>query len=254
MSRILLTNDDGIHAAGIKALEAAVAAIGEVYVVAPLTEQSAASRAITVRHPLRYREFGPRHFAVEGTPTDSIMLGLAHLLDFRPDLVISGINNGPNLGENIFYSGTVAAAAEGARHGIPAIAMSVTERVDIDYSVAAGVAARLAKHVVAAGLPAGVALNVNVPHPSFDGIEITRQSPKISRNVMLGGQDPYGRPYFWMPEEVPLDIAEPGTDYAAVREGKVSVTPMRFDYTAGESSGGLAGELKDQLSSWVQSW
>ena len=135
MFRILLTNDDGIHAAGLKALETAVAGVGEVHVVAPLNEQSGTSRALTLRHPLRYREAGPNRFAVEGTPTDSVMLALAHLLDFRPDLVISGINSGPNLGENIFYSGTVAAAAEGARHGIPAIALSVTERVNIDYLV-----------------------------------------------------------------------------------------------------------------------
>lgn len=245
MFRILLTNDDGIHAAGLKALETAVANVGEVCVVAPLNEQSGTSRALTLRHPLRYREAGPNRFAVEGTPTDSVMLALAHLLDFRPDLVISGINSGPNLGENIFYSGTVAAAAEGARHGIPAIALSVTERVNIDYSAAARFGARLAERVLGDGLPAGVALNVNVPHPSYGGIEITRQSPKISRNVMLGGQDPRGRPYFWMHEEVPVDIAEPGTDYAAVRDGKVSITPLRFDYTAGAET--------DQLRSWAQS-
>jgi len=249
MFRILLTNDDGIHAPGIKALEAEVAAVGEVWVAAPQDEQSAASRSITVRRPLRSNEIKPRHFAIEGTPADSVMLALAHLLDFQPDLLISGINSGPNLGENIFYSGTVAAAAEGARHGIPSIAMSVAERADIDYSAAAGFAARLAKQVHAAGMPAGVALNVNVPHPSYGGVEMTRQSPKISRNVMLGGHDPRGRPYFWMHEEVPLDIAEPGTDYAAVRDGKVSVTPMRFDYTADDSM----GELKDHLARWVQS-
>ena len=245
MFRILLTNDDGIHAAGLEALETAVAGVGEVHVVAPFNEQSGTSRALTLRHPLRYREAGSNRFAVEGTPTDSVMLALAHLLDFRPDLVISGINSGPNLGDNIFYSGTVAAAAEAARHGIPAIALSVTQRVNIDYSAAARFGARLAERVLGDGLPAAVALNVNVPHPSYDGIEITRQSPKISRNVMLGGQDPRGRPYFWMHEEVPLDIAEPGTDYAAVRDGKVSITPLRFDYTA--------DAVTDQLRSWAKS-
>ena len=244
MFRILLTNDDGIHAPGLKALETEIAGVGELYIAAPHGEQSGTSRAITLRQPLRYSEIEPKHFAVEGTPTDSVMLALAHLLDFRPDLVISGINGGPNLGENIFYSGTVAGAAEGAKHGIPAIALSVAERVNIDYSAAARFGARLAQHVLAGGLPAGVALNVNVPHPSYDGIEITRQSPKISRNVMLGGQDPRGRPYFWMHEEVSPGSAEPGTDYAAVRDGKVSITPLRFDHTA--------DQLTDQLKSWAR--
>ena len=244
MFHILLTNDDGIHAPGLKALEPEIAGVGEVYVAAPQSEQSGTSRAITLRQPLRYSEVESKHFAVEGTPTDSVMLALAHLLDFRPDLVISGINGGPNLGENIFYSGTVAGAAEGAKHGIPAIALSVAERVNIDYSAAARFGARLAQHVLADGLPAGIALNVNVPHPSYGGIEITRQSPKISRNVMVGGRDPRGRPYFWMHEEVSPGTAEPGTDYAAVRDGKVSITPLRFDHTA--------DQLTDQLKNWAR--
>ena len=230
--RILITNDDGIHAPGLHALEAALARVGEVYTAAPLQEQSAASRRITLRKPFRYHMAGANRYAIDGTPADCGMMAITLLLEFRPDLVVSGINNGPNLGENVYYSGTVAGAAEGAKYGIPAIAMSVNQRVDIDYGPAADFAAKLAVQVLETGLPEGVALNVNVPHPSYDGVEITHQSRKISRNLMVETRDPYGRPYYWMHEEVPLADAEEGSDYAAVRDGKVSITPLRFDHTA----------------------
>jgi 5'-nucleotidase len=232
MPRILVTNDDGISAPGILALEAALACVGDVYTVAPMYEQSAASRRITLRRPLRFEMRGTNRFAVEGTPADCGMMALTHLLDFRPDLVVSGINNGPNLGENVYYSGTVAGAAEGAKYGIPAIAMSVDQRVDIDYGPAADFAQQLAQQTLDNGLAPGIALNVNVPHPSYDGVRITHQSSKISRNLMVETQDPHGRVYHWMHEEIPLHDAEEGSDYAAVRDGKVSITPLRFDHTA----------------------
>jgi len=241
MPRILVTNDDGIRAPGLLALEAALARVGEVHTVAPFFEQSGASRRITLRKPFRYETAGPNRYAVDGTPTDCAMMALALLLDFRPDLVVSGVNNGPNLGENIFYSGTVAGAAEGAKWGVPAIAVSVNARVDIDYGPAADFAARLAERVIEHGLPPQVALNVNVPHPSYRGVALTRQSAKISRNLMVETFDPYGRPYYWMHEEVPLASAEPGSDYAAIRDGLVSITPLRFDHTAHD----LLGELED---------
>ena len=241
MTRILVTNDDGISSPGLHALETALAAVGEVHTVAPLYEQSAASRKITLRKPFRYERAGERRYAVDGTPADCAMMALVHLLGFHPDLVVAGINNGPNLGENIYYSGTVAGAAEGAKYGIPAIAMSVNQRVDIDYQPAAEFASGLAGKVLEQGLPQGVALNVNVPHPTYDGVEITHQCKKISRNLMIETRDPYDRPYFWMHEEVPLEDAEPGSDYAAVRDGKVSITPMRFDHTAHELLAELEG-------------
>jgi 5'-nucleotidase len=231
MIRILLTNDDGIAAPGLHALEEAVANLGEVHVVAPLTEQSGTSRAITLRRPLRYETKGVRRHAVEGTPADTVMMAVSQILGFRPDFAISGINSGPNLGENIYYSGTVAAAAEAAKYGIPAIALSVNARTGIDYSAAAEFGARLASKMIEDGLPSGVALNVNVPCPWTGGIEITKQSRKISRNLMIEIADPHGRPYYWMHEEVPLTDAEPGTDYAAIRDGHVSITPIRFDHT-----------------------
>ncbi len=231
MVRILLTNDDGVGALGLLALEEALAGVGEIHVAAPLNEQSGTSRAITLRRPLRFETKGVRRYAVEGTPADTVMMAVNQILDFRPDLVVSGINSGSNLGENIYYSGTVAAAAEAAKYGIPAIALSVNARKNIDYSQAAELAPRIALKVLEAGLPAGVALNVNVPHPWKEGIEITRQCRKISRKLMIEVLDPHDRPYYWMHEEVPLADAEPGSDYAAVRDGKVSITPIRFDHT-----------------------
>lgn len=239
MPRILLTNDDGISAPGLRALETAMATLGDVWVVAPHSEQSATSRAITLRHPLRIVEAGPRRYAVEGTPADTVMMALNQILDFRPDLLVSGINGGPNLGENIYYSGTVAAAAEGTKYGIPSIAVSVNARAGIDFGPSAAFAVRLGGEVLQKSLAEGVALNVNVPHPWQGGISITRQSRKISRNVMIEGRDPRGRPYFWIDEEVPLADAEPGTDYAAIRDGDISITPLRFDHTAEEMFGVL---------------
>lgn len=240
--RILVTNDDGISAPGIQALEAALRSVGEVFAVAPLYEQSASSRRITLRKPFRYEKVGENRFAVDGSPADCAMMALTMLLGFKPDLVVSGVNNGPNLGENVYYSGTVAGAAEGAKYGIPAIAMSVNQRVDIDYSQASSFAAELAAQVLREGLPPGVALNVNVPNTPHVGVEITHQSKKISRNLMIETRDPYDRPYYWMHEEVPLETAEEGSDYAAVRDGKISITPLRFDHTA--------WDLLDSFKKW----
>jgi len=249
MVRILLTNDDGIGAPGLAAVERTLADLGESHVVAPMSEQSGTSRAITLRRPLRFETKGPRRYAVDGTPADTIMMAISQILSFRPDLVVSGINSGPNLGENIYYSGTVAAAAEAAKYGLPAIALSVNARDDIDYRQTAELAQRIATKVLEDGLPPGVALNVNVPHAWDRGIEITRQSRKISRNLMVEVFDPHGRPYYWMHEEVPLADAEPGTDYAAIRDGKVSITPIRFDHTEESLIEPLRGLTAEPLAS-----
>ena len=232
MPRILLTNDDGIGAPGLTALESAFSSAAEVYVAAPSSEQSATSRAITLRQPLRFHEQGPRRWAVDGTPADTVMMAVSRILDFRPEIVVSGINYGPNLGENIFYSGTVAAAAEAAKYGIPAIAVSVDARSGVDFAMPARFAVKLVRRILHDGLPRGVALNVNIPYPGHRGVAITRQSQKISRNLMVESRDPRGRAYYWMQEDEPLDDAEPGSDNAAVRDGMISVTPLRFDPTA----------------------
>lgn len=236
---ILVTNDDGIEAPGIRALESALEPLGRIRTAAPLAEQSASSRRITLRRPLRYVRHGAGRYGIDGTPTDCVMMALTLLLDEPPALVVSGINNGPNLGENIYYSGTVAGAAEGAKYGIPAMAVSVNRRTEIDYAPAARIAAALAAKALREGLPQGIALNVNVPAGPIAGLAVTSQCRKISRNVMIETRDPWNRPYYWMHEEVPLEDAEEGSDYAAVREGKVSVTPLRFDCTARDALGGL---------------
>ncbi len=245
---ILITNDDGIEAPGIRALEAALAPLGRIRTVAPLIEQSASSRRITLRRPLRYECRGAGRFGVDGTPCDAVMMAVTLLLDECPALVVSGINNGPNLGENIYYSGTVAAAAEGAKYGMPAMAVSVDQRADIDYSAAARVAAVLAPRLLGKGLHPGTVLNVNVPGGPVRGVEVTRQCRKISRNLMIETRDPWNRPYFWMHEEVPLHAAESGSDYAAVRDGRVSITPLHFDLTADGQVGDLQREYGDLVA------
>lgn len=234
MKRILVTNDDGFGAPGLQALAAALESIGEVWIAAPNAEKSGASRAITIHEPIRADPMGERKWRVQGSPSDCVMLALNELLEFRPDVVLSGINPGPNLGENIFYSGTVAGAAEAAKYGIPGVAVSVNARHDIDFQPACEMAAQVTRRVLAGGLPPGTALNVNVPHPKSGGVRVTHQSSKISRNFFLASKDPRGRPYYWMDEEVPWDDAEPGSDYEAVRDGYTSVTPMRFDPTVYE--------------------
>ncbi len=229
---ILITNDDGIDAPGIRALEEALEPLGELCTVAPLSEQSASSRRITLRRPLRYERRGEGRFGIDGTPADSVMMAVTLLLERGPALVVSGINSGPNLGENIYYSGTVAAAAEGAKYGIPALAVSVNQRSKIDFRWPATVAQRLAAIYLERGMPPGVAMNVNVPQGKPERFALTRQCRKISRNLMVETLDPYGRPYYWMHEDVPLDRAEEGSDYAAIRDGLVSITPLHFDHTA----------------------
>ena len=241
---ILITNDDGIDAPGVVALERALAPVGRTCTAAPLTEQSAASRRITLRRPIRYERRGQSRFGIEGTPCDCVMMAVTLLLEERPDLVVSGINNGPNLGENIYYSGTVAAAAEGAKYGIPAMAVSVNQRSSIDYEPSARVAAGLAARILADGLPSGIVLNVNVPVGEPAGISVTRQCCKISRNYMVETRDPMNRPYYWMHEDVPLENAEDGSDYAAIRDGRISVTPLQFDHTAHAAMAGLSRALE----------
>lgn len=240
---VLLTNDDGLDAPGLGALERSLAALGRVFTVAPLTEQSAASRRITVRRPLRYRRAGGRRVGVDGTPSDAVMMAVTLILERKPDLLVSGINSGPNLGENVFYSGTVAAAAEGAKYGIPSMAVSVDCRKEIDYVPAARFAAVLAERLLRDGLEPGIVLNVNVPEGEPAGVEVTHQCRKVSRTLMIETHDPWERPCYWMHEEVPLREAEPGSDYAAIREGRVSITPLRFDPTAHEAMDGVRRSL-----------
>jgi 5'-nucleotidase len=247
MPHIVVTNDDGIHAPGLRALAAAMREIAKVTVIAPSGERSAAAQSLTLRQPVYWETIADGEHAVDGTPADAIILGLTTMLKEKPDLVVSGINRGGNMGENIHYSGTVGAAKEAAVHHTPAIAFSVVmKKVDVDFAPAAEFAKRLVPLVSKHGLPKGVILNVNVPHDWKDGgpVQLTRQSPKVTRTLLQPGVDPRGRHYYWISEEKLAGDIEPGTDHAAILEGAVSITPLQLDHTHTESLRQLAGWAK----------
>lgn len=234
--RILVSNDDGIFSPGIKALGLAMRALGEVYVVAPDVEQSAVGHGITVRRPLRFKHTQSAGFGeipayrVDGTPADCVVLGV-HLLG-RPDLLVSGINIGVNLGLDLTHSGTVAAALEGTSLGIPSIAFSLdTAGEELDFTHAALWAERLARLVAAKGLPPGVLLNVNFPAGAPKGVLVTRLSTHRWEDRVVERLDPEGRPYYWI-AGTPVGEEEEGTDLWAVRRGYISVTPVSLDFTA----------------------
>src|SRR5579863_2387185 len=248
VKRILITNDDGIHADGLPALERSLAALGDVVVVAPEREMSATSQAISIHLPLRVRAYDDHHYAVSGTPADSVILALHQILKERPDLVVSGINQGGNLGENVIYSGTVAGALEATLHGVPGVAVSLASRKSNDFSAAAAFAAGLAAKVLDAGLPPGVMLNVNVPRGDVRGVRITRQSRKITQSVIHEKKDPRGRPYYWQDETASFDKVEPDSDYAAIRAHEISITPLQVDRTDYPSLNHLSAWLPSLLT------
>jgi 5'-nucleotidase len=231
--RILITNDDGIHSEGIEALEAAMSIIGEVYVVAPESEQSGASHSLTLARPLRIRQVDERHWTVDGTPTDCVTFALNQILapDIRPDICVSGINHGPNLGDDASYSGTVAGAMESTILGIPGIAFSLDATRSLDFTEAMNVAKEVVFKALNDGLPKGTLLNVNVPKGTPRGIRITRQGFKSARPVISEHIDPRGKLYYWIGEVRDGFRAEGGTDFEALDEGFVSVSPMRADLT-----------------------
>jgi 5'-nucleotidase len=236
--RILISNDDGINAPGIKVLERIARAISrDVWVVAPETEQSAAGHSLTIRRPLRVRKVSTRRYAVDGTPTDAVLLGVNHVLKARkPHLVLSGINRGANLGEDVTYSGTVAAAMEGTILGIPAIALSqtLTPPHPVKWSTAEHWAPRVIRALLARGWSRNVLVNVNFPDvvsASVTGIEVTRQGKRKIGDEILERQDPRGEPYVWIGAQRAEDRSTPGTDIEAVVRGAISVTPLCFDLT-----------------------
>lgn len=253
---ILLTNDDGIDANGLAALASALDGLGTLAVVAPAQEQSAVGHSITVRDPVRAQpwpfEVGSGAVwarAVTGTPADCVKLGCQRLLPRRPDLVVSGINQGPNTAVNVIYSGTVSAATEATILGIPALAVShVSWDPEADFEAAGRWARRLAERTLAEGLPPGILLNVNVPDLRSDeikGVEITRQAKARWEEEFHERRDPLDRPYYWLGGEfINLDEGR-DTDLAAIDAGYVSVTPLHHDMTAHQHL--------DALAAWARS-
>ena len=232
MPHILVTNDDGIHAPGLRALVAALLDMATVTVVAPSQERSASAQSLTLRQPIYCEQIAEREYSVEGTPADAMILAFHSLLKEKPDLVVSGINRGGNLGENVYYSGTVGAAMEGAINRVPAVAVSVAYRgKEFDFAPAASFTRSLVPILLFEGLPPGVLLNVNVPQPWNGRVRFTRQSSKITRNLLQPGTDPRGRSYFWLHEQQLTEGIEPDTDHAAILDGAVSVTPLVLDHT-----------------------
>lgn len=229
---ILVSNDDGIHAPGIAALAAALARVGEVWVVAPDRERSAVGHALTLHRPLTVDQLGPRRFAVNGTPSDCVNLALLGLLSVRPALVVSGVNAGSNLGDDVTYSGTVSAALEATLLGVPGIAVSLVQPGDAaSYRPAAQAAARLTSLVLRDGDRGVRLLNVNVPPGPPQGIRLTRLGRRMYGERVVERRDPRGRRYFWIGAGPPAWEAADDTDYAAVHAGYISVTPLGTDLT-----------------------
>jgi 5'-nucleotidase len=228
---ILVTNDDGVHAAGITSLADALGELGEVWVVAPDREASASSQSLTLKHPLRVETLGERSFAVDGTPADCVNLAFVKLLPRRPDLVAAGINRGGNLGEDVFYSGTVGAAREGTFFGVPSMAVSLASRAEVDYGPSSRFALRLARLVFERGLPERTLLNVNVPTGRPEGMAFTVQGRRSHEGTILEGLDPRHRTYYWIEEGRDQWVSDEMSDIFAVRSGLVSVTPLHTDTT-----------------------
>jgi len=228
---ILVTNDDGVHAVGLGALADALAPLGEVYVVAPDREQSAVGHALTLHRPLRVDRLGERRFAVNGTPSDCVNLGVLGLLPEPPVLVVSGINHGSNLGDDVTYSGTVSAAMEGTLLGIPSVAVSQVEGESGAFEGAARIAGLVAARVLVEGLPAKTLLNVNVPNGEIRGIRVTRLGHRVYREKVVQEMDPRGRPYYWIGTGPPEWREDGDSDIAAIHAGLASVTPVHLDLT-----------------------
>ncbi|MCP5368473.1 MAG: 5'/3'-nucleotidase SurE [Hyphomicrobiales bacterium] len=249
--RVLLSNDDGIHAPGLAMLEKVVRGLArEVWVVAPETEQSAASHSLTLRRPLRIRHLEGRRYAVDGTPTDSILMAVKQVMkDQLPDLVISGVNRGGNLGEDVTYSGTIAAAMEGTLLGIPSIATSqvTDDRTRTPWSVAEHWLPEVLTRLVAMPWPPGVLMNVNFPDTAaakVTGIEACRQGRRKLGGELVQGIDPRGQPYYWFGGYRHEKSFPKGTDLEAIRQGAISVTPLSVGMT---HRGGLR-TLREALS------
>ncbi len=247
--RILVTNDDGYTSEGLQVLADALEVLAEVWVVAPNSEQSGVSHALTLDRPLRLERLGERRFAVDGTPTDCVTLGISSILEGRPpDLVVSGINFGGNMGVDVHYSGTVSAAFEGVILGFPALAVSQVRGEGLSFHLAARFARDLATWILEHGLPSETLLNVNVPVGTPRGVRLTRLGVRRYTEGVVEQVDPRGRQIFWIGGGEPIWESIRGTDFFEVGEGYISVTPLHLDMTQFD----FLTELRELPLDWSQ--
>ena len=241
--KILVSNDDGYHARGIKVLVKALCQVADVVVVAPDRNRSAASNSLTLNAPLRVTEVAENRYKIDGTPSDCVHVALTGLLDYEPDLVVSGINHGANLGDDTIYSGTVAAAMEGRFLGLPTVAVSLVGRKLENFETAAAVVVGLIEKIERAPLASNVVLNVNVPDVPLDelrGIRAARLGFRHKSEHIIKDKDPYGRPIYWVGPPGEGQDASDGTDFHAVEAGYASVSPLIVDLTRHEAIDGLS--------------
>lgn len=244
--RILLSNDDGYFAPGLATLAAALEPLGEITVVAPERDRSGASNSLTLDRPLSLSRASNGFFYLNGTPTDCVHTAVTGLLDIQPDIVVSGINSGSNMGDDTLYSGTVAAATEGYLLGIPAIAVSLVSKKFAHYATAGRIARELVERLIRDPLPEPVLLNVNVPDVAYEslaGLEITRLGRRHKAQPVVRGTNPRGETVYWVGPAGEAREAGPGTDFNAIERGAVSITPLQVDLTHDRQVGELRGWL-----------
>ena len=236
MARILVTNDDGIYSEGIRKLADALRPVGDVIIVAPDREQSAASHALTLNRPLRMMRLNEGEWIVDGTPSDCVNLAVLNLLkETRPDVVVSGINFGPNLGDDVTYSGTISAAFEGALLNIPSIAFSALVGEHFSFDPCAAFAAELTRIVLKGDRDPGIVLNVNFPTRHFKGVRVTKLGKRIYSEGVIERLDPRGRKYYWIGGDAPTWQPGEHTDFEAIQAGYISITPLHLDLTHHQS-------------------
>lgn len=252
--KILLTNDDGIYSEGIQILKKQLDNIAEVTVIAPDRERSTIGHAMTLRKPLRMRKVKINGdfwgFSLDGTPADCVIIGILEIMkDEKIDLIVSGINCGPNLGDDIFYSGTVSAAVEGAMRNVPSLAISIAGFEDFKFKSAALFTQKIVANLMKNNLLSNLALNINFPNIDYEeikGIKITRHGKRIYQDEVKTIHDPKGATHYWLGGELPEGKIEPGTDFEAISNNKVSITPLSLDLTK--------YSVLSQIKEWVKKW